>query len=60
MMTRGFSRLALATAAVALISGCGGLKPQPLEFNVIGYSAEFKQGYADGCESARSRLSRNN
>ncbi len=57
-MNRGLSRLALAAVATALIPGCGGLKPPPREVNLAGYSAEFKQGYADGCESARSLLSR--
>jgi len=31
-------------------------QPQP-RINLTGYSAAFKQGYADGCESARSLLS---
>jgi glucose/arabinose dehydrogenase len=32
-------------------------QPQP-RVNLSGYSAAFKQGYADGCDSARSLLTR--
>jgi len=41
-----------------LLAGCGILTPErkPEErVNLSGYSASFKQGYSDGCESAGSR-----
>jgi len=57
-MIRGLARLVLAAAAVALVPGCAGLDPPRREVNLAGYSAEFKQGYADGCGSARALLPR--
>ena len=45
-----------------LVAGCGAMSPtstperKPEErVNLSGYSASFKQGYSDGCESAGSR-----
>lgn len=49
-----FQRLGLVAAvAAAALSGCAATKSAPPEVNLSGYSAPFKQGYADGCESAR-------
>ena len=41
-----------------LLAGCGILTPErkpEQRVNLSGYSAAFKQGYSDGCESAGSR-----
>ena len=54
------ARVALLLAGAAL-AGCGGMgsrEPQPPPVNLSGYSAAFKQGYADGCASAGSRTRR--
>jgi hypothetical protein len=49
-----FLRQTLATAAAVLaVSGCAGTELAPPEVNLSGYPGEFKQGYADGCDSAR-------
>jgi outer membrane lipoprotein-sorting protein len=54
-----FARALLAAAL--LISGCATQQPssapQP-QVNLSGFSATFKQGYADGCQHARSQLPR--
>jgi len=45
----------------ALIAGCGVLAPErkpEQRVNLSGYSAAFKQGYSDGCESVGSRQRR--
>ena len=49
-----------ALLLAVLLTGCGALAPtserKPEErVNLSGYSASFKQGYSDGCESAGSR-----
>ena len=52
--------------AVLLVAGCAtppqSTVPQPQvtppKVNLSGFSPAFKRGYADGCESARSLLSR--
>lgn len=55
-----------ALLLVVLLAGCGAVAPAPApeaaperkpeeRFNLSGYSASFKQGYSDGCESAGSR-----
>lgn len=44
-------------AAVVLLAGCAGSQQRPPARQVVnqsGYSATFKQGYADGCGSAQS------
>lgn len=49
------SRLALAIFAVAAaLTGCASHQPPARNINLSGYSAAFRQGYADGCDSARS------
>ena len=49
----GWLILALCAAA-ALLTACAG-QPQPAQrVNQAGYSAAFRQGYADGCDSAQS------
>jgi hypothetical protein len=43
---------------ITLLAGCGILAPErkpEQRVNLSGYSAAFKQGYSDGCESAGSR-----
>lgn len=48
-------RLALAIfAAAAALAGCAGQQPPAQNINLSGYSAAFRQGYADGCDGARS------
>ena len=49
-----------ALLLAALLAGCGAIAPEPerkpeQRVNLSGYSASFKQGYSDGCESAGSR-----
>jgi hypothetical protein len=56
--------IAALCAATALVAACAGLpqqqqqpsQPLPPEqrVNQTGYSSAFKQGYADGCNSAQS------
>jgi len=41
-------------AAAGALAGCAGQQPPAQHINLSGYSAAFKQGYADGCDSARS------
>lgn len=49
------SRLALAIfAAAAALAACAGPQSPARQVNQSGYSAAFKQGYADGCDSTRS------
>lgn len=49
------SWLALAIfAAAAALAGCAGQQPPARNVNLSGYSAAFRQGYADGCDSARA------
>ena len=45
---------------LALLAGCGGSAPgrKPEAVNLSGYSPSFKQGYAEGCESAHARAQR--
>lgn len=47
-------RLAMAIfVAAAALAGCAGQQPPARNINLSGYSAAFRQGYADGCDSAR-------
>lgn len=41
-------------AAAAVLAGCAGPQPSARQVNQSGYSAAFKQGYADGCDSTRA------
>lgn len=45
---------------LALLAGCGAMAPERKAgpVNLSGYSSTFKQGYADGCESADARAQR--
>lgn len=63
-VVRYYRRISLA-ALMVLIAGCAtpprsGTPPAPQpraappKVNLSGFSAEFKRGYADGCESSRS------
>jgi hypothetical protein len=48
-------RLVLAIVAVpALLAGCAGQPPPARNVNLSGYSAAFREGYLDGCDSARA------
>ncbi len=49
-----------AAVFVALLAGCAATEPGPARVNLSGYSDAFKQGYAEGCESAGSRSQRRN
>jgi len=53
-------RLATGFALAALLAGCAVQGPKPPQVNLGGYSASFKQGYAEGCESAGTRGQRRN
>lgn len=47
----------------ALLVGCAaapGPESRPPQVNLGGYSETFKQGYAEGCESASARSQRRN
>lgn len=37
----------------AVLAGCAGAPPPEKSVNLSGYSQAFKQGYAEGCDSAR-------
>ena len=47
-----------ALALCIALAACASPSPNP-EVNLSGYPPEFKQGYADGCASARGRQKRN-
>lgn len=56
-----------AVLMAILMVGCANQKegasrpaPAPASVNLSGYSATFKEGYAEGCESAGSRTQRRN
>jgi len=52
-LTNAIRPAGLILASLALLVGCTGRQveaPAP-RVNLSGYSAEFKQGYADGCAS---------
>lgn len=42
---------------MALMAGCAS-QPPPVQVNLSGFSPSFKQGHADGCESASSLSTR--
>lgn len=45
-----------AALVAALVAGCAGAaEPKAAQVNLSGFSPSFKQGYADGCESASTR-----
>jgi len=53
-------RYVAALFLAAALAGCAGQRaetPAP-RVNLSGYSAEFKQGYADGCSSASGAVKR--
>lgn len=43
-----------------LLAGCAATEPKARHVNQGGYSEAFKQGYAEGCESAGARSQRRN
>lgn len=47
-------RLLLLLVGMALVAACAGPQSPARQVNLSGYSAAFKQGYADGCDSVRS------
>jgi len=59
-MTAGNRRRACSAVLLAgFLAGCAGAQgPKPV--NLSGFSAAFKQGYADGCDSASTRSPRRN
>ena len=53
-MRRGNWKLTLSSAmAAAVLAGCAA--PSVQQVNQSGYSPAFRQGYADGCNSAGAR-----
>ncbi len=51
----------MLAAAGALLAACTAAPgPKPPQVNLGGYSEAFKQGYAEGCESAGARSQRRN
>ena len=53
-------RLILPVLALMLVTGCASQPapaPQP-KVNLTGYPPEFRQGYADGCASAKPSAAR--
>jgi hypothetical protein len=55
MKGASMKRAAIA-ALLAALAGCGAPERSPdRQVNLGGYSGSFKQGYADGCESAGAR-----
>lgn len=52
-------RQLLATGFALLVAGCASQSTPPAPaVNLSGYPLEFKQGYADGCASARPNAAR--
>ncbi|MDP2241579.1 MAG: hypothetical protein Q8K18_15635 [Burkholderiales bacterium] len=52
------ARLSLLLGVMALVAACAGPQPSSSparQVNLSGYSAAFKQGYADGCDSTGRR-----
>jgi hypothetical protein len=47
----------LVIAAVVL-TACAAPKPQPPKVNLAGFPPAFRDGYVDGCESAKPRGSK--
>lgn len=41
-------------SVAAALAGCASQQPPARNINLSGYSASFRQGYADGCDSARA------
>lgn len=60
MRVPAWNRACGAALLAALLAGCGAGAPErkPEPVNLSGYSPIFKQGYADGCESAGARAPR--
>ncbi len=61
---RGAARLRPAGTlllSLAIAAGCAqpASRPAPPNVNLSGYPPEFRQGYADGCASARGSRTRN-
>ncbi len=54
-------RMPMLLVASVLVAGCA-VKPsaQSPSINLSGFPQAFKQGYADGCESARGSTTRDN
>jgi len=44
----------LLLAGMTLVAACAGPQSPARQVNQSGYSAAFKQGYADGCDSTRA------
>lgn len=44
----------LLLAGVLLLAACAGPQTPARQVNLSGYSAAFKQGYNDGCDSVRA------
>jgi hypothetical protein len=60
MKTMNWMRLGGAALAAGLVAGCGTTpEPKARVVNQSGYSEDFRQGYAEGCESAGGRQRRN-
>lgn len=55
-MQAAIGSVAAFLAAVLLTACAGPQSPAVRPVNQAGYSAAFKQGYADGCDSAQSNL----
>ncbi len=53
-MQAAIGSVAAFLAAVLLTACAGPQSPAVRPVNQAGYSAAFKQGYADGCDSARA------
>ena len=59
---RWWTGLRQVAPLIALLAGCAGA-PETREagpVNLSGFSPSFKEGYADGCESAGTRSQRRN
>lgn len=56
MTPTAFRRIPLLLAALA-IAACAAPEPKAPNVNLSGYPPAFKDGYVDGCASARSAFS---
>jgi hypothetical protein len=49
----GFKTTGALTLATALLVACATPKPPPPKVNLAGFPPAFRDGYADGCQSAK-------
>lgn len=53
MLLKSCLRSLAIVLCAGILTACAGRTPAEKTVNLGGYSAAFKEGYADGCDSAR-------